>query len=1031
MILGKTGHAMDAHEFFYDPEINRSQQALTFMNNWWQQRQASFQGIGNNEFSNQQIGLLFQLIRQIVGIANITLDDILQACQDATNLIKNNNQQLVLELQTITSCILYINREIIPLYDQAQNQWAAPFKMLKQTIKLQFHQYKLTEIQQKRVLQVLRSIYNQNEPNYNGIRAVFTEISDELIHPRAQPIERAKITNNQQPLQNKDAELQWNTIFRNQDDDKDTKLRKANDLVANCYISVDMQDAVLSLFDKAVIINAQTGKVKGLPNIEAVIDKSVRFSNVAGYKNKITRALRAAYQAVEIAIFIASTEQLYSQKNYIYNSQNNNRFIAILKEKKGLLENLLFEINPTWSQNIWKTINPWNLFGKGSPKNVMHDHVETTPETTLNQNLESDDLLLTKDDLVLTKTEIQRLLSNNNINNAHNYKLISLPKNQADLLFEQCFIAQQHHTYFAQFANLDITSPSYRPARAITVPSIIEYAQKLEDRDLLTLHQLLLDTRLAIQTALDIATRNSDYIGSSILNPVYIRDPLVAQLQSYDAIIAKLISDPMYGADNYDRFYAPMRDYITLGLIKGTYFAGAALAAYVTIYGAYQHGETLLTTAYIPFHATTPVMSWLFSTIKNITNVVTNTTNKIIDNAVQPFVSLNEQVFGPKNSFDWRYDYEDNIGTHDWRYDYEDNIGTPVKTDASTAKKPNHEDSIIKNITNVVTNTTNKIIDNAVQPFVSLNELVFGPKNSFDWRYDYEDNIGTPVKTDASTAKKPNHEDSIKISPKNPPAGPNHLNSKKSLNEQKTQSSTKPLEKNLPTPQQTKEILKNIQNAIDPKSAEIENIYNMNTDNQVSRFLPSPDESTTKQVNSYIDTIKQYFTQLPTPQQPSPPTTQEAALWDSLATGTYDIDYNAKNTRTNKNIATGLTPEENKQFAPYAAGALATGVAGLGGAIAIESIGAAGAQGVSKGLASFGAPTVSAVTTPATTNALTVIPTTVGATTSSTTFGAGLTSSQIAAGGGLAGGTLACSTKNLKPQPISPTNPPSGPQHFR
>lgn len=45
----------------------------------------------------------------------------------------------------------------------------------------------------------------------------------------------------------------------------------------------------------------------------------------------------------------------------------------------------------------------------------------------------------------------------------------------------------------------------------------------------------------------------------------------------------------------------------------------------------------------------------------------------------------------------------------------------------------------------------------------------------------------------------------------------------------------------------------------------------------------------------------------------------------------YSINYNTNNKYTNRNIATGLTPEENTKFAPYAAGALALGAGGLVG----------------------------------------------------------------------------------------------------
>ncbi len=903
-MLGKTIAAMDAH-FNNEPDlgdflaadqagISQPQQAISSMNEWWQINQKTFQSGVNNELSNQQIGLLFQLIHKIMGLG-LNSQEIVQACQDATNLIKIHNPQLVQEIQTVLLCILYIDQEIVPLAHQAHSQWVAPLKKLQQTIKIELHQSKLKEAQQKKVIQILRSVYQRNEPMYNEIRRVFAEISDEFVQKKTQPIERVKLTNHQQPLENKEADLQWNAIFRNEEDDEETQLHKANDLIASCYISLDMQDAVLSLFDKVVIINTRTGKIAGLPDVEAIINKSAELSTIPINKNKIVRALDAAYQAVQIAIFIASTEQLYSQAYYFFKPQNNSRFIAVLKNKKVNLEKIVAQTNPNWSQYVWQSLTTNRAF-------AITNH-ETLPTTTPM----IDQPILQADDLVLTKNDIQRLLNNTNVNNAHDYKKLGYSAlQQANLLFEQCFIAQQHHIYFPEFADLHITPPTYRPARSITIPLIIKYAQELENRDLPILHQLLLDTRLAIQTALDIATRNSTYIGSSLLNPIYIRDPLVMQLQSYDADIATLLADPNYGdLSYYDTFYNPLRDYITLGLIKGTYFAGAALAAYVTIYAAYQHGGTVLTTAYIPFHATTQVMSWLLSTIKNLTGGVVNLTNKAVDTAVQPLASLNELVYGPKNSLELKSNGQKNIRT------------------------------------------------------------------------------------------------------------------------------TKNLEKTLPSPQDTKRILENIQDAIDPQIQK----NNSDIDSPFHSFLPAPEKSTTDQANSYFDRFKEFVGQLPAPQQPSSTKTQEQALWDATATGTYDLDYNATNKTTNRNIATGLTPQENKDFAPYAAGALAAGTAGLGGAVALNSavgsIATAAGQGAAQGVTQFAIATTPVIA-PATSTA-----TATATGTASGLFGTGLTAGQLATGATATTGIIgAAATGNSvinnpsKTQQTSPKNPPTGPNYY-
>lgn len=78
-------------------------------------------------------------------------------------------------------------------------------------------------------------------------------------------------------------------------------------------------------------------------------------------------------------------------------------------------------------------------------------------------------------------------------------------------------------------------------------------------------------------------------------------------------------------------------------------------------------------------------------------------------------------------------------------------------------------------------------------------------------------------------------------------------------------------------------------------------------------------------------------------------------IWDALeGSDEYAIDYNGKNKHTGKNIATGFTPEENTEFAPYVAGALAAGAGGLAGGAYLSSAGLTAAEAARIAIQGFG-----------------------------------------------------------------------------
>lgn len=186
----------------------------------------------------------------------------------------------------------------------------------------------------------------------------------------------------------------------------------------------------------------------------------------------------------------------------------------------------------------------------------------------------------------------------------YDYKKKSNPQQAANLLFQQCFLAQQDEiNYTIQLdSNKKITATSYIYDWFFTIDGICEQVKQDKNNNKITemqAHAHFIAIRKAIQTALFIANKNSVFYLGYIL-PTSITqylDNIVHQLMLYDRKLSLLCKDPRYGATEEDRYKDILWTRIS--------YTAAGLAATAIIATDYQYG--LGTSAY-----------WLFNGLFNI-----------------------------------------------------------------------------------------------------------------------------------------------------------------------------------------------------------------------------------------------------------------------------------------------------------------------------------------------------------------------------------------------------------------------------
>ena len=327
-------------------------------------------------------------------------------------------------------------------------------------------------------------------------------------------------------------------------------------LTQESYITPEMQWAALSLFDaQDMTVNIKTGAVQGIQSINFMLDiinKKLENSISFVTKEIIKNAAHAMLEATEIAIFVATIEAAYSNQKYIMYQEVDSQLSALLTEQKNNIQGIISRINGTVpydqpattasSYFSWfsTTVTPTDIPVHAAPVHFQHNATSITIPANL----------------------IQAIIKKND------YKQEPNATEAAELLFKECFMAQQHHlkdrgdkikitlhspvdahnyifTHFPNFHHVcEIAKkivPAHHKRTDLQAPVTQEQAAA---------HKLFLDTRQAIQTALYIANVKSSYNVGYIL-PASVTSYLngvVSKLLEYDTELDKLCKDAQYGA---------------------------------------------------------------------------------------------------------------------------------------------------------------------------------------------------------------------------------------------------------------------------------------------------------------------------------------------------------------------------------------------------------------------------------------------------------------------------------------------------
>ncbi len=345
-----------------------------------------------------------------------------------------------------------------------------------------------------------------------------------------------------------------------------THLKSVERLTQESFFSPELQWSILSFFDKqAMTINRLTGQIEGMPLTEDILKKigsTLQRSLYSQQKESMKNAAHALLEATDVALFVASIESMYQPDN----SYSTNSIMTQLKNQKQSITGMINAINAckTIDQAPSSSYFSWvPYFGSTSQPIQQYSSLQVPFNNS--------------DTLIDIPAALMPTLIKSN-----SYKETSMQAAQAaNLLFKQCFIAQQHHLKdkdFLQDVAINLQSPIsaqnyifnkfpdlYNPISG-SYP-ICQIAQNLASRSgyranlqaALTpqqkqAHQLLIHIRQAIQTALYIANKNSSYNAGSMLSSSVTSwlDGIVSQLTKHESYLANMIKNPAYGATQED-----------------------------------------------------------------------------------------------------------------------------------------------------------------------------------------------------------------------------------------------------------------------------------------------------------------------------------------------------------------------------------------------------------------------------------------------------------------------------------------------
>ena len=358
-------------------------------------------------------------------------------------------------------------------------------------------------------------------------------------------------------------------------------------LTQESYISPEMQWSVISLFDaQGMTIHTKTGAVQGIKSIDFMLDfihKKLENSISFVTKESMKNALQSMLEATELAAFVAAIEAAYNNQKYIIYQDIDTELSTILHDQKNKIHNAISRVNGTipYDQPVTSMSSFFSWFG--TPNSIdIPAHVEPLH---FNDGEHADEFITIPKNLVLAIIE------------KNDYKLKDNPKEAAELLFKECFIAQQQHLKNnIEKLEIKLDSPlkphNYIFDRFHSIHEACEIAKKIvpshpKRTDLqapvspeqISAHRLLLSIRQALQTALYIANAKSSYNVGYIL-PASVTAYLngaVNELLQHDIELDKLCKAPEYGATQDDIYRDEQWAMITklaAGTVAAAAFAG-------------------------------------------------------------------------------------------------------------------------------------------------------------------------------------------------------------------------------------------------------------------------------------------------------------------------------------------------------------------------------------------------------------------------------------------------------------------------
>lgn len=393
---------------------------------------------------------------------------------------------------------------------------------------------------------------------------------------------------------------QNNYLYTKSNDHSDPNA--VNRLTNESYISPEMQWAALSfLGKKSIHLNKTTGMVEDLQSVDVMlvaINQQLNNQISNAQKESMKDALHAMLEATEIATFVANIEAAYKDPEYIFYKNTDSQLVANLNAQKQAIQTSLDKVKnmqaydqPASSSSYFSWI--WGSNTTATPQDVAHPAIIVPFDTATTT--------------ILLPAELMPAIIKNN-----DFKETADPVDAANLLFKQCFIAQQHHLkdsfriksiavnlqsplsatryVFSNFPNIydknlrsypicqiaQFLATSKQRRTDIQAPLIEEQEQA---------HLLLLHIRQAIQTALYIANKKSN-VNFGYLLPASVTsylDSIVSQLTQYDAELSRLCKDPLYGATIKDIY----RDeqWATITKIAAGTIVFAAITGATVVYG--------------------------------------------------------------------------------------------------------------------------------------------------------------------------------------------------------------------------------------------------------------------------------------------------------------------------------------------------------------------------------------------------------------------------------------------------------------